>query len=60
MLDGEPTLVLWRAEDLLEAVYAATDMGLPLTCPPDVDEVIFFRVYRALFCDEDPESETDG
>lgn len=60
MLDEEPTLVLWHAEDFLEALRAADDMGLPLTCPPDVDEVLFFRVYRALFCDEDLDGETDA
>lgn len=40
MVGGEPMLVLWRARDLLEALKAADDMGLPLTSPRSVADTI--------------------
>ena len=30
LLDGEPTVVVWREADVEEAMDAATEMGLPL------------------------------
>ena len=44
----EPALVVWRVEDLREALEAADDMGLPLTSPPDVADEIRVLVRRAL------------
>ena len=33
MVDGEPTPVFWRVQDLREALEAAYDVRLPLTSP---------------------------
>ncbi len=61
MVLGEPTLVFWRIEDLLEALQAAADMGLPLTSPPEISDEIINRLLRALLEDDpadlaDPDS----
>ena len=55
MLDGEPTLVFWRVEDLLEGLDASRDMGLPVTSTRKVGDEIVDRVRRAF--KEDPEPE---
>ena len=31
MIEGEPALVVWRADDFWEALEAGHDMGLPVT-----------------------------
>ena len=61
MVLGEPTLVFWRIEDLLEALQASCDMGLPLTRPPEISDEIINRLFRALLEDDpadlaDPDS----
>ena len=40
VVGGEPTLVFWRVRDLLEALKAADEMGLPLTSPRSVADTI--------------------
>ena len=45
MVGGEPTLVFWRVGDLPEALKAADDMGLALTCPRSVTERILGLVF---------------
>lgn len=37
---GEPTLAFWRGGDLREALKAADDVGLALTCPRSVTDKI--------------------
>ena len=48
MAAGEPTLVFWRVDDLMEALAASRDMGLPLTSPPEVGDEVVRLVLRAL------------
>ena len=50
---GEPVLVFWRVGDLLEALRASREMGLPLTSPASVADEVTARLLRAL---EDPEN----
>lgn len=48
MVGGEPTLVFWRARDLREALQAADDMGLALTCPRSVTDRILGLLFPHL------------
>ena len=48
MVGGKPTLVFWRVRDLSEALKAADDMGLPLTCPRSVADTILGLVLPHL------------
>lgn len=48
MVGGEPALVFWRAGDLREALKAADDVGLPLTCPRSVTDRILGLVFPNL------------
>jgi len=56
MVGGEPTLVFWRVQDLLEALKAADDMGLPVTSPKSVADTVLTRLL--LFGLADAEDET--
>ena len=49
---GEPTLVLWRVQDLRKALKAADDMGLPLTSPRSVADRILRLLLPHLVDDE--------
>ena len=40
MVDGEPTPVFWRVQDLREALEAAYDVRLPLTSPRSADKLL--------------------
>ena len=53
MVGGEPTLVCWRVGDLPDALKAADDMGLALTCPRSVTERILGVVFPRLVDRED-------
>ncbi len=48
MVGGEPMLVFWRVRDLGEALEAADDMGLELTCPRSVTDRILGLVFPHL------------
>ncbi len=48
MVGGEPMLVFWRVRDLREAMEAADDMGLALTCPRSVTDRILDLVLPHL------------
>ena len=48
MVGGEPMLVFWRVRDLGEALEAADDMGLALTCPRSVTDRILGLVFPRL------------
>ena len=48
MVGGEPMLVFWRVRDLREALEAADDMGLELTCPRSVTDRILGLVLPHL------------
>ena len=52
MIGGEPTLAFWRVGDLPEALKAADDMGLALTCPRSVTERILRLLLPHLVNDE--------
>ena len=53
MLCGEPMLVFWRVGDLIEALDASRDMGLPLTSPPHVSDEVVGRILEALLGPDD-------
>ena len=48
MVGGEPTLVFWRVRDLREALKAADDTGLALTCPRSVTDRILSLLFPHL------------
>lgn len=48
MVGVEPTLVFWRGGDLVEALKAADDVGLALTCPRSVTDKILGLVFPDL------------
>jgi hypothetical protein len=48
MVGGEPMLVFWCVRDLDEALEAADDMGLALTCPRSVTDRILGLVLPHL------------
>ena len=54
MVPGEPTLVLWRVQDLREALNATDDMGLrrPLASPRTVADKILRLLLPHLVDDE--------
>lgn len=52
MIRGEPTLVFWRLQDFREALKAADDMGLALTCPCAVADRIVDLLLPHLVDDE--------
>ncbi len=45
---GEPTLAFWRGGDLREALKAADDVGLALTCTRSVTDKILGLVFPDL------------